>query len=212
MRKIRILLADDHLLLAECIAESLQRKNFEIVGIAQDGRAMLEMAHQYKPDVIVADMSMPQLNGIEAARIIKKELPSTKVLFLTMHSELRLIEEAFRAGISGFITKDSGEAELIAAIQVISNGKRYITRPLTEKVLSVLTTPDRNNRSTEAELTPRQREILRLLAEGKTMKEAAAILNISARTAESHKYEIMRRLGVNTTAELVRYAVHYKLV
>src|SRR5215469_7479695 len=123
MSKIRILLADDHLLLAECIAESLRRKDFEVVGIAEDGPAMLEMANQYKPDVIVADISMPQLNGLEAARVIHKELPHTRVLFLTMHSDPRLIEEAFRAGVSGFITKDSGEAELVRAIHAVSKGQ-----------------------------------------------------------------------------------------
>src|SRR5262249_26757500 len=125
MSNIRILLADDHLLLAECIAESLRRNNFEVVGIAQDGRAMVEMARQYKPDLILADISMPQLNGIEAARIICKELSSAKVLLLTMHSDLCLIEEAFRAGVSGFITKCSGEAELVTAIQAVSKGQRY---------------------------------------------------------------------------------------
>jgi DNA-binding NarL/FixJ family response regulator len=155
---------------------------------------------------------MPQLNGLEAARVIHKELPHTRVLFLTMHSDPRLIEEAFRAGVSGFITKDSGEAELVRAIHAVSKGQRYITRPLTEKVLEIFTTTDRHNRPTEAALTSRQRQILQLLAEGKRMKEAAAIMNISTRTAESHKYEIMRRLGVNTTAELVRYAVACELV
>ena len=204
-------MADDHLLLAECIAESLRRKNFEIVGCAQDGRAMLEMAHQYKPDVIIADISMPQLNGIEAAKIVRKELPSTKVLLLTMHSDPHLIEEAFRAGVSGFMTKGSGEAELVAAIQAIAKDQRYISRPVAERFLSILTT-DRNNRSPKAPLTSRQRQIVQLLAEGKTMKETAAILKISSRTAESHKYKIMRRLGMYTTAELVRYAIRCKLV
>src|SRR5262249_52151507 len=150
-------------------------------------------AHQHKPDLIIADISMPQLNGLEAARILSKDLPSTKVLFLTMHSDSLLIEEAFRAGVSGFVTKDSGEAELVAAIHAVSKGQRYITRPLTEKVIELFTATDRHSRPTDAALTSRQRQILQLLAEGKRMKEAAAIMNISTRTAESHKYEIMRR-------------------
>src|SRR5262249_47528926 len=165
MSKIRILLADDHLLLAECIAESLQRKNFEVVGIAHDGKAMLAMAHQHKPDLIIADISMPQLNGIEGARIIRKDLPSIKVLFLTMHSDPHLIEEAFRAGVNGFISKHSSEAELVTAVQAVCEGQKYITRHLTEKVLEIFTTTDRNNRSTDAALTSRQRQILQLLAE-----------------------------------------------
>jgi DNA-binding NarL/FixJ family response regulator len=132
MGKIRLLLADDHLLLAELIAETLQRKNFEIVGIARDGKAMVEMARQYKPDVVIADISMPELNGLDAAQDIRSELRSTKVLLLTMHSDLPLIEQAFRAGISGFITKDSGEAELVTAIHAVYKGKKYIAPSLAD--------------------------------------------------------------------------------
>jgi DNA-binding NarL/FixJ family response regulator len=208
MSNIRILLADDHLLLAECIAQSLRQKHFEVVGIAYDGRAMIEMAHHYKPDVIVADIAMPQLNGIEAAGIIRNELPSTRILLLTMHSDLPLIEQAFRVGVNGFITKDSGEAELITAIQTVCKKKKYIAPSLQDKVLPILTNP----RSSETALSSRQRQILQLLAEGKTTKEAASIMNISTRTGETHKYAIMRRLGIGTSAELIRHAVRMNLV
>jgi DNA-binding NarL/FixJ family response regulator len=211
MMPITVLLADDHLLFAECIMRFLQ-KHCTVLGIARDGRAMVEMAHQYKPDVIVADISLPQLNGIDAARLIQKESRSSKILFLTMHADLALAEEAFAVGARGFITKTTGTEELLRAIQAVSRGETYITHLLAGELISILTTSGPQNMVRGQALTLRQRQTLQLLAEGKTMKEAAAIMKISTRTAECHKYEIMRKVGGTTTADLIRYAVRIKLV
>jgi len=211
MKRTSVVLADDHLLFAECVAQLLQ-KHFEVIGIALDGRAMIQMAHQCKPDVILADISMPVLNGIEATRVIRTELPSTKILLLTMHDDLSLAEEGFAAGATGFVTKTTAAEELLSAIQTVARGDTYITSSLARELISALTTIGPQRASQARILTARQRQIVQLLAEGKIMKEAADIMNISTRTAESHKYEIMRRLRVRTTAELIRYAVRMKLV
>src|SRR5262249_34899061 len=150
---------------------------------------------QHKPHVVLADVSMPDLNGIDACRIIRKELPSTKILLLTMHGDVAVAEEAFSAGASGFVTKTTGAEELLKAVLTVSRGQTYITPLLAGELMSVLTTNGAQNTFQSRTLTLRQRQIVQLLAEGKTMKEAASIMNISTRTAESHKYEIMRRLG-----------------
>jgi DNA-binding NarL/FixJ family response regulator len=210
MKHISVLLADDHLIVAESLRRFLQT-NFEVIGIAHDGNKMLDLARQYKPDVVVADISMPQLDGIEAARIIRKELRFTKILFLTMHADLSILENAFRAGASGFVTKTGNCGELMRAVHTVARGETYITPMLAGDFISVLTIPDRENHS-EAALTTKQRQIVKLIAEGKTMKEAADTMNISARTAETHKYEVMRRLHLRTTAELIRYALRSNLV
>ena len=209
MKHIRVLLADDHLLVAQSVRQFLQT-NFEVIGIAHDGKTMLDLALQHKPDVVVADISMPQLNGIDAARIIRKELRFTKILFLTMHAEIPVLEDAFRAGASGFVTKTGNCDELVRAIHIVARGETYIPPMLAGDLISVLTITHPENHS-ETALTAKQRQMLQLIAEGKTMKEAASTMNISTRTAESHKYEVMRRLGVRTTAELIRYALRNNL-
>jgi DNA-binding NarL/FixJ family response regulator len=173
---------------------------------------MVEMAKQHRPDVIVADTLMPQLNGIDAARIVRRVLPSTKILFLTMHSDRFLVEDAFRAGASGFLLKASGAQEFLKALRIVAKGETYITSALGGDVIATLSTVGPGERQADDSLTVRQRQLLQLVAEGKTMKEAAALMAISTRTAESHKYEIMRRLGVETTANLIRHAVELKLV
>jgi DNA-binding NarL/FixJ family response regulator len=211
MRRISVLLADDHVMFMDGLVH-LVRQEFEIVGVARDGRAMVEMAKQTHPDVIVTDISMPHLNGIDAARILRKEVSSSKLLFLTMHADFPLVEEAFRAGASGYLLKLCGADEFMKAIQCIVKGATYITPLLAGDLISTLLTTGPQQVCRETTLTLRQREVLQLLAEGKTMKEVAGLLGISTRTAESHKYEIMRQLGVQTTAELIRYAVRIKLV
>jgi DNA-binding NarL/FixJ family response regulator len=155
---------------------------------------------------------MPHLNGIDAARILRKDLRSSRFVFLTMHADLPLVEEAFRVGASGFVLKMCDSGEFVKAIHSVAKGSTYITPLLAGDLISVLMTAGAKESSRDAPLTSRQREVLQLLAEGKTMKEAAALMGISTRTAESHKYEIMRQLGVQTTAELIRYAVRIKLV
>jgi len=211
MNRTSVLLADDHVMLMDGLVH-LVRQDFEIVGVASDGRAMVEMARQTRPDVIVTDISMPHLNGIDAARILRKEAISAKLLFLTMHADLPLVEEAFRAGASGYILKLCAAEEFIKAIKCVAKGATYVTPLLAGDLISTLLTTGPQDVARESTLTLRQREVLQLLAEGKTMKEVAAQLGISTRTAESHKYEIMRQLGVSTTAGLIRYAVRIKLV
>jgi DNA-binding NarL/FixJ family response regulator len=211
MNRTTVLLADDHAILMDGLLHMV-RQDFDVVGVARDGRQMVEMARQFHPDVIVTDISMPQLNGIDAARILRKEAISGKLLFLTMHADLPLVEEAFRAGASGYILKLCGAEEFVKAIKCVARGSTYITPLLAGDLISTLLTTGSQDVSRESTLTLRQREVLQLLAEGKTMKEVAAQLGISTRTAESHKYEIMRQLGVQTTAGLIRYAVRIKLV
>jgi len=212
MNRTRVLLADDHVMLMDGLVQ-LVRQEFDVVGLARDGRALVELARQYRPDVIVTDISMPLLNGIDAARILRKEPTSScKLLFLSMHADFPLVEEAFRAGASGYVLKLCAADEFIKAIRSVAKGGIYITPLLAGDLISTLLTAGSQEMSRETTLTLRQREVLQLLAEGKTMKEVAALLGISTRTAESHKYEIMRQLGVQTTAALIRYAVRIKLV
>jgi DNA-binding NarL/FixJ family response regulator len=210
MKRTRILLADDHLLLLDALV-SLLGQEFDVVGVARDGNTMLEMVTRLHPDIVVMDISMPQLNGIEAARALRKEANPPKILFLTMYADLPLVEEAFRTGAAGYVLKAGGTDELVKAIECVSRGETYVT-PLLEDVLSTLLTMGAQHKCRTAVLTSRQHEVLRLLAEGRTMKEIGQLLNITTRTTESHKYEIMRNLGVKTTAELIRYAIRINLV
>jgi DNA-binding NarL/FixJ family response regulator len=210
MTRIRILLADDHGMLLDALL-NLLGKDFDVVGIARDGKALLEMAAALHPDIIVADVSMPELSGIEAARILRGEENAPRILFLSMHSDLPVVEEAFRAGASGYVLKSGGIEELIKAIQCVSRGRTYVTPLLGDMIASLITT-NSHQRCRPTTLTSRQTDVLRLVAEGRTMKEIGRLLNITTRTTESHKYEIMRNLGVKTTAELIRYAVRINLV
>ena|ERR1051326_400454 len=210
MKRIRILLADDHQMLLDALV-SVIGQEFEVVGSACDGRAMLDMAARLQPDIIVLDIVMPQMNGIDAVRILRNEGSTAKVLFLSMYSDLPVVEKAFRAGASGYMLKIGGTDELVKAIHCIARGGTYVT-PLLGELISALLTGGTQQKSRESALTARQLEVLRLLAEGRTMKEIGGALNITARTTESHKYEIMRNLGVKTTAELIRYAIRANLV
>jgi DNA-binding NarL/FixJ family response regulator len=211
MSKTRVLLADDHTIVAEGL-RSLLEGEFEFVGTVGDGRALLDAARNLNPDVIVADISMPLLNGLDAARQLKRDGVAAKIVFLTMHSEAQLAAEAFRAGASGYVLKSSAGEELIAAIHEVAKGRAYVTPLITKDILSFLMGAARQGRQPAVKLTPRQREVLQLVAEGRTMKEVASILNISARTVESHKYDMMESLGVQTNAELVQYAIKIGLV
>jgi DNA-binding NarL/FixJ family response regulator len=173
---------------------------------------MVEMAKQTRPDVIVSDIRMPVLDGIDAALLLRKSAISAKLLFLTMYPDLPVIEEALRAGANGFMLKTAAVEELVEAIHAVARGATYISPDLAGHFVSALTTAGMKSNHSKIRLTPRQRDVLQLLAEGKTMKETAAQLEISCRTAESHKYDIMRQLGMQTTADLIRYAVHTKIV
>jgi DNA-binding NarL/FixJ family response regulator len=199
----RLLLADDHTMFSQGL-QSLLEDEFDLVGAVADGQALVEAAGRLNPDVIVVDISMPLMNGLEAVRQLKKEGVTAKVIFLTMHADDRLLAEAFKCGGSGYVLKQSAGEELIAGIRQVLAGHKYVT-PL----IATEWAEDVGKRvgETKLTLTPRQREVLQLVIEGCTMKEIATRLGISTRTAESHKYEMMDGLGVETTAELIQYAV-----
>jgi DNA-binding NarL/FixJ family response regulator len=207
-RRTRVLLADDHAIVAEGLA-TLLKGHFELVGTVANGKELFDIAQKLRPDVIVADIAMPALSGLEALRRLKAARSNAKVIFLTMHADAQLATEAFRAGASGYVLKQSAGEELIAAIQEVLRGKTYLTPLITKDVITTLTEP---TSQAAVKLTPRQREVLRLIAEGKRMKEIGALLQLSTRTVETHKYEMMRALKAESTADLVRYAIHIGLV
>lgn len=209
MDRPRVLLADDHTLLLGAF-ENLLSAECEIVGQVGDGRALVAAAEALKPDLIVLDISMPLLNGLEAGRQIKQKLRSVKLVFLTMNEDADLAAEAFRAGASGYVLKRSASSELLTAIREVMLGRTYITPLVAEGLVESLQHLD--DRNPGDELTPRQREVLQLLAEGKSMKEVASVLNLTPRTVAFHKYRIMEQLRVKTTAELVQYAVRHHIV
>jgi DNA-binding NarL/FixJ family response regulator len=207
MRRATILLADDHPIVLEGLA-SLLRNEFALVGTVTDGAQLIEVARQLRPDVIVTDVAMPGMSGIEALRRIKAEVLAAKVVFLTMHADAQLAAEALRAGAVGFVVKHAAGKELIAAVHSVLRGGRYLSPHLASDVLTTLAgggTPS------AGPLTPRQREVASMIAEGRTMKEVAAALGLSPRTVETHKYQIMAALGLQTTAELIRYALEHGL-
>ena len=208
--RTRVLLADDHTILLEAF-RTLLSPTCEVIGAVTDGRKLLEVAEELRPDVIVLDISMPQLNGIEACRQLQPKLPDTRWVFLTVNEDPDLAVEALGLGASGFLLKSSAASELFSAIQVAMEGRRYVTPLLTKgEPLGVFLS--RTPLAQGDKLTARQREVLQLLAEGKLMKEAADILGVTPRTVAFHKYTIMEQLGVKTSAELVRYAVKLGLV
>jgi DNA-binding NarL/FixJ family response regulator len=200
-------LADDHTIVAEGL-KSLLENEFDLIGTVADGRQLIDVARRLRPDVIVTDLSMPVMGGLDALRRLKAERLEARVIFLTMHADARLATEAFRAGASGFLLKQAAGEELVTAIGDVMEGRTYLTPLLTKDVIANLTTPATER---EVTLTPRQQDVLRLLADGKRMKEIAATLGLSTRTVETHKYEMMQTLGVGSTAELVRYAVKHGL-
>ena len=210
MKKPRILLADDHKIVLEGL-KSLLEPEFELVGTVEDGRALVAQAAKLRPDVIVADISMPGLNGIEAVRKIKKTDESVKVVFLTMHPDPTYAAGAFDAGASGFVLKHSASSELITAIKEAIRGRTYITPLIAGDLIRTYQGKDSPATPFVAELSSRQKEILQLLAEGKSAKEIGSILNISARTVEFHKYRIMEQLNIKSSAELVQYAIKHGL-
>jgi DNA-binding NarL/FixJ family response regulator len=209
MKRPRVLLADDHTLLLGAF-EKLLSAECEIVGQVGDGRALVAAAETLKPDLIVLDISMPLLNGLEAGRQIKQKLRSVKLVFLTMNEDADLAAEAFRAGASAYLLKRSVASELLMAIREVMLGRSYITPLVAEGLVESLQHID--NRKPGDELTPRQREVLQLLAEGKSMKEVASVLNLTPRTVAFHKYRMMEQLKVKSTAELVQYAVKHHIV
>ena len=206
-----MLLADDHLLVAEAL-KSLLAPEFDLVGVVQDGRALVEAAGRLKPDVIVADISMPQLNGIDALIQLRQAGDRVPVVFLTMHRDANFARRALDAGASGFVLKHSAPVELLLAIRVALEGKTYLTPQLAGEVMEAMKQGSERAADPLKRLTPRQRETLQLLAEGCSAKEIASKLAISTRTAEFHKYQIMEALGLHTNTELIRFGIKHGLV
>jgi DNA-binding NarL/FixJ family response regulator len=211
MKRPRVLLADDHRILAEGL-RSLLEPEFELVGVVEDGRALVSRAREWRPDVIVADITMPLLNGMEAFQQLKRARVSAKVVFLTMHQDVTYAAKAFELGASGFVLKHSAPSELVTAIREALAGRTYVTPLITGELMQAYREGASQGPEPAADLTPRQREALQLFAEGRSAKEVAAILKISPRTAEFHKASIMKLLGVHTTAELTQYAVRHRII
>ncbi len=211
MSRPRVLLADDHRVVSEGL-ERLLADDFELVGIVEDGRALVAAAKKLRPDVIVADIAMPHLNGIDAIAHLKKDNPRVRVVILTMHQDAAYARRALEAGAAGFVVKHSAPAELVLAIHYALKGQTFITPALTGDVLRQAQYEPRDPGDSNQLLTPRQREILQLLAEGRSAKEIAATLAISPRTVEFHKYQIMEAHGIHSNAELVHFAIKHGIV
>jgi DNA-binding NarL/FixJ family response regulator len=211
MKRARVLVADDHRILAEGL-RSLLEPDFELVDIVEDGRTLVTLAKKLSPDVIVADITMPLLNGIEAVRQLKKADVPAKVVFLTMHQDVTYAAKAFELGASGFVLKHSAPSELVTAIREVLAGRTYVTPLIAGELLQAYRDGVGRRQDPAVDLTPRQREALQLFAEGRSAKEVAVILRISPRTAEFHKASIMKMLGIRTTAELAQYAVRHGII
>jgi DNA-binding NarL/FixJ family response regulator len=223
--KVRVVLADDHRIVAEGIRGLLQDAGYEVAAVVEDGRALLRAVEEHRPDVVVADVSMPSLNGIEAAEQLRRSGSTVKIIFLTMHPDVSYAARALASGACGFVLKHSAPGELLTAVRDALAGQTYVTPRVAAELMrlkrgssgttsvgaegddSVIPAPD-----PVARLTPRQREVLQLVAEGRSAKEVANILNISPRTAEFHKYRLMEQLAVTTNAELVQFAMRNGLV
>ena len=210
MRRPRILLADDHAMMAEALKHLLQA-DFDVVGIVNDGRALLKAAAELEPEVVVVDIAMPLLNGLDAGEQLKARHPKIKVIYLTQNREPRIAAEAFRRKATGYVLKDSAASELTTAIREALGGRFYVSPSIAEKMSEAAVGLDPQDAGLR-DLSPREREVLQLLAEGKSMKEVAAILEISPRTVEFHKYRTMELLGLKTGAELVQYAIKHGLI
>ena len=208
MPRPRVLVADDHVMMAQGLGRLLEGE-VEIVATANDGQQLVERARQHRPDIIVSDVNMPGMSGLDAMRRLKADGLRSKFIFLTLHTDSRLASEAMRAGASGYVLKHAAAEELIEAIHAVMGGHTYLTPLMTREVLWAIGQPDGVQPPT---LTPRQLDVLRLIAEGKRMKEIANQLNISVRTVETHKQDLLQTLGLETTADLIKFAVRQGLV
>ena len=216
--KVRVVLADDHRIVAEGIRGLLQDAGYEVAAVVEDGRALIRAVDEHQPDVVVADVSMPSLNGIEAAEQLRRAGSMVKIIFLTMHPDISYAARALSAGACGFVLKHSAPGELLTAVREALAGKTYVTPRVAAELKRLKRGGTEGDESVTsatdpiARLTPRQREVLQLVAEGRSAKEVANILNISPRTAEFHKYRLMEQLAVTTNAELVQFAMRNGLV
>jgi len=210
--RTRILLADDHSVVLQGLQRILDRPEFEVVEAVRDGRALVESVGTLKPDVVIADISMPLLNGVDAVRQLNGQHSKAKVIFLSMHPEAIYAVEAIKAGASGYLIKSADDEELVGAIKKVLAGEIYVTPSLEEPVMNRLQSPRASSLGPADALTPRQREVLQLLAEGRQTKEIADLLDVSVRTVEFHKYRIMETLGIRTVAGLAAYAAKNRIL
>ena len=207
----RILIADDHTLVAD-LCRKLLEEEFDVVGTVNNGRSMVRTAIVLKPDVIVLDIAMPILNGLDAGKQVKEELRSVKLIFLTMSTDIQIAAEAFRRGARGYLLKTCASMELVTAVRNVLQGEIHISQSLCKSDVNYLRRTETKLVQEDERLTPREREVLQLLAEGKVMKEVGNILNMATSTVAFHKYRMMATLGVKSSAELVRYAVRNHIV
>jgi DNA-binding NarL/FixJ family response regulator len=211
MSRSRVLIADDHRILAEGL-RGLLEPEFEVVGVVADGRELVVAARKHRPDVIIADVTMPSLNGIEAAVQLREAGVAAKVIFLTMHRDVGYARRALEAGAAGYVLKHSAATELITAVRDALRGQTYVTPLIAGELLQSYREGDACSQDPGQQLTARQREVLQLFAEGRSAKEVAALLKISTRTAEFHKARILDALGLHTTADLVQYAIRHGII
>ncbi len=211
MSKPRILIADDHVLVAEACKKLLEA-DYEVVGIVRDGRTLVRSAAELKPDVVLVDIGMPILNGLDAGQQIKEAMPAIRVVYLTMNSDIELAAEAFRRKASGYILKTCAASELLVALRTVLRGGTYLSPAISKDDVGFLVRQNKELVEEGERLTERQREVLQLLAEGKSMKEVASILSVATRTVAFHKYRMMEQLNVKTNAELVQYAIKHHII
>lgn len=207
----RIIIADDHTLVAEACKKLLE-SDYEIVATVGDGRSLVRAAAELRPQLIIVDVSMPLLNGLDAGQQVKELIPSVKLVYLTMNHDADLAAEAFRRGASGYLLKTCAASELAIAVREVLRGKSYLSPMIAKDTVDFLLRQDKVLVEESQRLTERQREVLQLLAEGKCMKEVAGVLNVTTRTVAFHKYRIMEVLNVKSNAELVQYAIRQHLI
>jgi len=206
---IKILLADDHKLLIDGLAAILEKQeDFRLIGVAKNGLESVELAGKHKPDIILMDISMPRLNGLDASRKILRDLPDTKIIILSMHADRRYIRESIRIGSRGYLLKESAAREVVKAIKDVQNGEIFFSRSVREQVLhDYVEWIKEGDKASYSPLSVREREVLQLLAEGKSTKDVADILNVSVKTVESHRKQVMDKLDLHSIAELNKYAI-----
>lgn len=210
MSKPRVLLADDHALVLEGFKKLLE-EHAQVVGSVEDGRSLLDAAKRLRPDIVVLDISMPKLNGLDAARRLRKILPETRLIFVTVHADADYVNQAFKAGASAYLLKRSAGSELSQAIEAVKNGNYYVTSLIAKDLVHSAISETEPSAGGQDRLPMRQREILQLVAEGLTLKEIASTLGLSPKTVEYHKSKLMEQLGLHTTAELTKYALAHGL-
>jgi two-component system response regulator NreC len=206
---VRVVLADDHEMVRQGLRVLLEREGFEVVADAPDGREAMKLCEKHGPEVAILDLAMPLLNGVDAAREIIKANPRTKVVLLTMHTEDHLILESLRAGVTGYVLKTKASGELVQAIRAVCRGEMFLTQTISRTIVQAFV---RNSDVPEMPISDRERQVLQLVAEGKTNKEIATLLGISVKTAESHRSNMMDKLNIHDTAGLVRYAIRKGII